>query len=593
MKNYTAIFTMMILGLIILASAQAAFAVPPVNNNFANATPIVLNNSSGSVIQGNFEATKEVGEPMHAENVGGTSVWFSFTPTTTSVYRINITESTLDSLLAVYTGASLADLQSVGHNDECYVNCAVSTVDLMLTAGTTYYIAVDGKFANGAADEGVFKIAILEFGMPLQDDLVSAYPLGTSRSASIAGTNYNATRQAGEPEHYAASLPGEKSVWYKWKPNGNFATRVELTENYNSVLAVYSANTETPTFAQLTELRQSYDAFAYNGTRYRAEFFAQSNKYYFIAVAGNHIGNSITAGNFQLKIAPNPIRYSADYEWYDDKAAISVFRPSDGVWHNLRSYNALPESVLWGQNGDTPIAADFEGSGATQIAVARNQNGVKNWYMRGAQFSGLTWGLATDRAVTGDFDGDGRADVGVMRLTANGYAWYIRQSTNGAMRSFLFGTTGDKPVFGDFDGDGMTEVSIVRNGVSGITWYMLKSSTNYQQFAAQQFGTGGDLPAAEDFDGDGKSDIAVFRPSTGYWYILQSSNGALDFKVFGAAEDKPQPADYDGDGRADVGVFRPSNGTWYILRSGNGQAMIKQFGAATDIPVSSMTTLSN
>jgi len=33
------------------------------------------------------------------------------------------------------------------------------------------------------------------------------------------------------------------------------------------------------------------------------------------------------------------------------------------------------------------------------------------------------------------------------------------------------------------------------------------------------------VPLLTDFDGDGKSDIAVFRPSTGFWYWLESSTG--------------------------------------------------------------------
>ena len=39
-----------------------------------------------------------------------------------------------------------------------------------------------------------------------------------------------------------------------------------------------------------------------------------------------------------------------------------------------------------------------------------------------------------------------------------------------------------------------------------------------------QWGIAEDKPQAGDFDGDGKDDLAVFRPSTGVWYILRSSD---------------------------------------------------------------------
>jgi hypothetical protein len=204
----------------------------------------------------------------------------------------------------------------------------------------------------------------------------------------------------------------------------------------------------------------------------------------------------------------------------------------------------------------------------------------------------LQFGQAGDIPVQGNFSQYATADINVFR-PSNG-TWYFMDSDSPDITAQVqFGQTGDIPVPGDYTDDQMTDIAVFRpsNGV----WYILpvKPSpvvdelSEFDQPRSIQFGQAGDKPVPGDYDGDGIIDPAIFRPSTGFFWVLRSTDGVQQACPWGLSTDIPTPGDFDGDGMSDFAVFRPSNGVWYILQSSDNQMRAEHWGKDGDIPVTS------
>jgi len=122
---------------------------PVANDHFAYATG--LNGVAGAVVSDNREATREPGEPKHAGNDGGHSLWWKWTAPADGSLLLSTDGSKLDTLLGMYTGSRVDSLHTIASNDDAFDGSKFSKLQQGVRANQTYYLAVDGF--NGATGQ--------------------------------------------------------------------------------------------------------------------------------------------------------------------------------------------------------------------------------------------------------------------------------------------------------------------------------------------------------------------------------------------------------------------------------------------------------
>ncbi len=153
----------------------------PTNDYFALSAQ--LPGTGGFVGAGNIQATREPGEPIHAGNDGGRSVWYWWRAPSDGELALNTSGSTFDTLLAVYVGDVLTNLTELVSNDDASPGSGWSDVSLFVSSNEVYRIVVD---AYGAA--------------------VGDFSLQYVFTPEVAGTFFNLTMNAGSGG--AVSPPG-------------------------------------------------------------------------------------------------------------------------------------------------------------------------------------------------------------------------------------------------------------------------------------------------------------------------------------------------------------------------------------------------
>ena len=224
-------------------ATKVAFAAPA-NDNFENAQTLV---GIGSLQASNVSATRQIGEPFHAGTSGGSSVWYRWTAFNSGqfYFHASVTTAPIDTLLAVYTGASVTSLTEIASNNDQNVFTTNSRVQFFAQTGVTYFIAVDGR----AGGQGNF---LLEYGVPppANDNFANALTI-TQTNNRLASTFDGATSEFGEPGFGSGT-----TVWYRWTAmvSGN-ATFNSFGSTKDTILFVYTGNSVDA----LSEIAQNND----------------------------------------------------------------------------------------------------------------------------------------------------------------------------------------------------------------------------------------------------------------------------------------------------------------------------------------------
>ncbi len=261
----------------------------PLNDSFGARLP--LTGTRLTTVVRTDGASKESGEPAHAGQAGGASVWWTWTAPADGRLIADTAGSRFDTLLAVYQGTTIGALVPVAADDDVAAGSTTSRVKFAVAKDTTYVFAVDGK---GAATGDL--VLSLTFSRPTNDDFADRIVL-KGFPVTAAGSNVDATAE-NLNDTSKAGLPGGQPVWWEWTSPTNGIVAVSTAgSSFDTSLAVFTGTS----LDDLTEVRSNDNSGQPgSGGTSQVIFPATAGTRYLIAVDGYYAAT----GTIQLGIFP-------------------------------------------------------------------------------------------------------------------------------------------------------------------------------------------------------------------------------------------------------------------------------------------------
>lgn len=401
------------------------FVNNPGNDVFVNAIALPGAAGTDSSIS-TTNATKEVGEPNHAGNGGGKSVWWTFQPTVDGVLTLDTTNSSFDTLLGLYTGDHVNSLTTIASNDDAYPGApgGFSSLTVAVRSNQVYRIAVDGY--GGVSGSVVLRYSFTS--AQLFRLTINSTPGGTTSPTSLdvqsnttvsvsalASPGYVFDQWDGDVVSFANPVSvlvrGNLAITARFRAitytdgfeSGNF-TALGWTTGGNEPWIVQNTNVAAGTFAARSGvIGPSQTSSLFLGGSYRAGLGS-----FFLRV------NSELGWDF-LSFHLDGIQQS---QWSGDVGWTSFTFPLSAGAHTLEWRYAKDPNVNFGMdaafldNVNLPVLVGVDGSTPAQLQIHRESDGTvfitltgqtNQLYLLQASTDLITWQTISTNVAVGGF----------------------------------------------------------------------------------------------------------------------------------------------------------------------------------------------
>jgi len=463
---------------------------------------------TGTQIFNTSASTTEPGEPVHCGIAGGASEWFSYQAPTNGTLIINTSNSTFDTVLAVYDVAGnlppsgFEDLRSVACDDDS-LGGGLSQVSFTTAADIVYYIAIDGK----AGARGTARINYQLVPPPA----ITAHP--TSKTVPPS-TNVA----------FTVSAVGTNLV-YMWRKEASLIPGATNSSLVLSNVSVTNAGSYSVVVSNIGGVVTS--AVATLGISGPPAISSQPTNR--VALAGSsHTFNVIATGDAPLQ-----------YQWRFNSNNIPNATNASYALSNLSTSDSGAYSVVISNNygAVTSSAANLTVATLSSFGITAIEDTATNITLGTA---GLSYTIVTN-PVYGALSGSGNTRTYTPITNFNGTDSFSFRASDGLITSAVY------------------TVSLTVTPVNEVTPYLLDGGKSL---------TAGTQPyalAAGDINGDAKPDLAVANYASSTVSLLLTDSTGTNFSAAISLAVSNQPSsvalsDFNQDGKLDLAVAHFSLG---------------------------------